>query len=223
LLDILKNYFRNAAKYYPKPEDAGKTTYFSKVGASFIFDSAHYALRLQPTSPLFSQHQNLLKSLATSLQDLHDDLTAHPPPDYLFFASFTYVFCLLYYAPDAGIIKTDIGQSLILAILQYRAHIAQLRRDIEVGFCNALYWSLFELDWPKFVQLAEKLGVVLPPSAARLATDPTPEGTGIQEETREPCGDALVDIRVHPRKQASQDTAYDHSSSAVDNNTAVAI
>ena len=68
LLDILKSYFANAAKYHPKPEDARKTTYFSRIGADFIYDSTFALHRLQPTSPLFPQHEHLLQYLTTAFK-----------------------------------------------------------------------------------------------------------------------------------------------------------
>jgi len=198
LLNILESYFRNAAKYHPKPEDAGQTTYFSGVGANFIFESAKALFKLQPTSSLFSQHQNLLQSLGTSLQDLQDNLTVHPPPDYLFFASLLYVLWLLRLGSGAEIIKTDVGQSLILIVLQYRARVTQLRRDIEKGFYNALVYT-FERDWPEFVKRAKEIGVFLPAPTVQLPIGPPLlEGSEIQEELRQPSGDVIVDARVDP-------------------------
>jgi len=146
--------------------------------------------KLQPTSPLFSQHENILQSLTTSIQDLHDDLAAHPPPDYLFFASLTYVYRLLFWNRDidAKIIKTDIRQNLILAILQYHAHATQLRTVIKEGFYNTC--GNFEEDWLEFVQAAEKLGVVLPPPGVQPPTDPSP----LQEEPHQRAGDAIVEV-----------------------------
>jgi len=67
LLDILQSYFRHAATYNPDTADAGCTTYFSKVGIDFIFQSAYAASKLKPTSPLFSRHVNVLQSLASDL------------------------------------------------------------------------------------------------------------------------------------------------------------
>jgi len=213
LLNILESYFCNAAKYHPEPKDVGKTTYFSKVGASFILGSAIALFKLQlPTSPLFPRHENLLQSLTTGLQDLHDDLVVHPPPDYLFFASLIYVFWLL--VLDTEIIKTDKGQNLILTILQYHTRVTQLRKD-EEGFCNT-HPSLFTFkrDWPDFVERAEGLGVVLPSPAVQLPTDPpTPEDADIQDELWQLSGDAIVDIRVDPLgERALKDTASTHSS-----------
>ena len=190
LLNILQSYFRNAATYHPKPEDAGKTTYFSEVGLGFILRSAQSLFKLQPTSPLFSQHENILQSLTTSIQDLNNDLAAHPPPDYLFFASLAYVNRLLFWDPEAKIIKTDIRQNLILAILQYHAHVTRLRTVIREDFYNTC--SNFEDDWRAFVLHAEKLGVVLP---LQLPTDlPTPESVEIQEESRQRAGHAIVQV-----------------------------
>jgi len=191
LLDLLGSYFRNAAKYHPSPEDAGNTTYFSKVGASFILASAHALHKLQPTSPLFSQHENIVQSLATNLQNLHHDFAAHPSPDYLFFASLLYALWLLRFdGPDA---EKDTSQNLIRAILQYHARVSQPRRDIEEGFYNTLGFS-FEQDWPDFVQLAKELGVMLPASAIQLATDPLPLGGA---EPHHPAGDTILDVRVN--------------------------
>ena len=212
LLNILQDYFRNAAIYHPQPDDAGNTTYFSLVGADFVFESAFALHQLQPTSPLFSQHENLLQSLATSLQDIHDDLAAHSPPDYLFFASLIYVGWLLSCYPVPEVIKTDIGRNLILVILQYHARFTRLRTDIKEDFYDTL--GDFEQDWPDFVKLAEELGVVLPPPGVQPPTYPTPlEGAEIQEEPRQLSGDAIVDVRVDPLGEWSlEDNASAHSS-----------
>jgi len=190
LLDILSNYFRNAATYHPKPEDAGESTYFSFVGASFIFQSALSLPNLKPTSPLFSRYEGLLQSLTTSLQDLPDDLTAHPPPDYLFFASLIYALRPLIFGSNEEIIKTDACQNLILSILQYRARVPQFRKDIEENFYDTI--ATFENDWPDFVRRANELGVMLPPPATPPSDPPPLEGTEIQEKTRQPSGDAII-------------------------------
>ena len=206
MLDILRNYFCNATKYYPEPDDAGKTTFFSSVGATFIVASADALCKLQPTSPLFSQHEDLLRLLTTSLQDLHD-LVVHPPPDYLFFASLLYSLYLFRYGPDyfEKIIETDVGQNLVLAILQYHARIPRLRRDIEEGFYNTALFT-FGHDWPEFIERAERLGVVLPAPVApavQLQRDlPSIEGAEIQE-LFQPSGEAIVDIRVIPLSERS--------------------
>ena len=218
LLDILDHYFYNAAKYHPKPDDAGKTTYFSRVGKDFLIRSAQALHKLQPTSPHFSQHKNLLQSLVASLQDIHDDLAAHPPPDYLFFASFIYVFWFLCSGPDDEILKTDIGQDLILTILQYHAYVAPLRKDIEEGFYDVFAFS-FAHDWPIFVERAMKLGIVLPASAVQLATNSPPLGRiGTLEESRQLSGDTIVDIRGDERYL--QDDGSAHFSWEVDGDNA---
>jgi len=225
LLDILKNYFCHATKYHPEPYDAGKTTFFSSVGATFIVASADALCNLQPTSPLFSQHEDLLRLLTTSLQDLHDDLVVHPTPDYLFFASLLYSLYLFRYGPDyfEKIIETDIGQNLILAILQYHARIPRLRRDIEEEFYNTALFT-FGNDWPEFIERAERLGVVLPAPVApavQLQRDlPSIEGAEIQE-LLQPSGGAIVDIRVIPLSERSfQDNAFAHSPSRMDSGDA---
>jgi len=223
LLNILESYFSNAVKYHPEPEDAGKTTYFSRFAMDFVYQSAATMFKLKPTSPLFSQHQNLLQSLATSLQDLPDDPAVHPPPDYLFFASLIYVHNLLRFNISEETIKTDIGQNLILAILQYHARATQLQRVMEYEIYRT--WSDFERDWPEFVQRAEILGVVLPPPAVQLPTDSLPvEGTEIQELCQA-SGDAIVDVRVDPlgkRSSSLQENASVHSSLEMDDNDVIA-
>jgi len=73
LLDILQSYFRNAASYHPDEGDAGSTTYFSRIGMSFILRSANAVSKVKLTSPLFSQHVNLLQSLASGLRNFHED------------------------------------------------------------------------------------------------------------------------------------------------------
>jgi len=218
LLNILDHYFHNAAKYHPEPDDAGKTTYFSRVGKDFLIRSAQALHKLQPTSPHFSQHTNLLQSLMTSLQDLHDDLAAHPPPDYLFFASFIYVFWFLCSGPDDEILKTDIGQDLILTILQYREYVALLRKDIEEGFYDIFGFS-FAHDWLEFVERARKLGIQLPTSAVQLATNSPPlGGIGILEESRQLSSDTIVDIRGE--EWYLQDDVSAHSSWEMDGDNA---
>ena len=214
LLNILEGYFRNAVKYHPESQEAGKTTYFSRFGMDFVFQSAATMFKLKSTSPLFSRHQNLLQSLATSLQDLPDDLAVHPPPDYLFFASVIYVHYLTRFGETT---KTDIGRNLILAILQYHARATELQRVME----HEMYriWSDFERDWPDFVRNAERLGIVVHPPAVQLPTDPMPV-VGI--EIQEPCqasGDAIVDVRVDPlgkRSSSLQENASVRSSSDMD-------
>jgi len=222
LLNILEGYFRNAVKYHPESQEAGKTTYFSRFGMDFVFQSAATMFKLKSTSPLFSRHQNLLQSLATSLQDLPDDPAVHPPPDYLFFASLIYVHNLLCFNIGGETIKTDIGQNLILAILQYHARATE-QRVMEYEIYRT--WSDFERDWSEFVRSAEILGVVLPPPAVQLPTDSLPvEGTKIQE----PCqasGDAIVDVRVDPlgkRSSSLQENASVHSSLEMDGNDVIA-
>jgi len=166
---------------------------------------------LKPKSPLFSRHENLLQSLTTSLQDLPDDLTTHTPPDYLFFASLLYVRLLLVFDSDKEIVKTDACQNLVLSILQYRARVPQLRKDIEERFYNTL--CTFKEDWPAFVQHANKPGVVLLPPAVPPSHPPSLEGTEIQEITRQVSGDVIVDVQVDPvGKQSSNDAAPGHSS-----------
>jgi len=223
LLAILKSYFRHAEKYHPKPDDAGETTYFSQVGVDFLVRSAKALQGLQPTSPLFSQHENLLKSLATSLQVLHDDLAVHPPPDYLFFASLLYIRWPLFYGWDKEIIKTDAGRDLILAILRYHARVTRLRTDIAEGFYNT-HGFTFERDWPYFVEHAKELGVVLPPPAVQLLTDPLPlEDAQVQEERCSPSGDAVLEVQVDPLgKRALRDNASAHSWLTMDRDGATA-
>ena len=133
LLDILHSYFHNAATYYPDPADAGSTTYFSLVGIDFICKSGFEVSKVETTSPLFSRCVNLLQSLASGLQDLHDDPEAGPSPDYLFFASFAYVERLLNL--ESATITTETGRDFILAILQYRERVIP-RKDFELGFYN---------------------------------------------------------------------------------------
>jgi len=193
LLDILQSNFRHAATYNPDTADAGCTTYFSKVGMSFIFQSARAASTLKPTSPLFSPHVNILQSLASDLRDLHEDPEAGPSPDYLFFASFTYVRGLLFWESD--IITTETGRDLILAILQYRERVIP-RKDLEDGFYNLnVYGWKFDNDWSYFVDKARALGIVVPSLAQEPPADLPPlESAGIQEEPNHPSGDAVVEV-----------------------------
>ena len=226
LLDILKNYFRKAAKYHPKPEDAGKTTYLSRVGADFILESAYALHKLQPSSPLFSRHENLFQFLATNLQDIHDDLAAHPAPtgSCLFFASSLYIdwFLRTWRVPE--IIKTDMARNLILTILRYHARVTQLQ--INTGFCDTIGFGLRYDGWPRFVRYAKELGVVLPPPAEQPPIDSPPlEGADIQEESSQRSGDSIVDVRANPLgEQALQDNrdAFAHSPLKTDENDSTA-
>ena len=73
LLDILQGYYCCTATYYPNPDDAGSTTYFSRVGMNFIRESCSELSELKPTSAMFSRHDKLLQSLVAGLQIHHDD------------------------------------------------------------------------------------------------------------------------------------------------------
>jgi len=192
-LDILQSYFRHAAIYNPDTADAGCTTYFSKVGMSFIFRSADAVSELNPTSPLFSPHVNVLQSLASDLRDLHGDPEAGHSPDYLFFASFAYAIRLLY--RDSDIIATETGRDLILAILQYRERIIP-RKDLEDGFYNSNYFGrTFDNHWSEFVNRARPLGIVVPSLAQEPPADLPPlESAEIQEELDHLSGDAIVQV-----------------------------
>jgi len=192
-LDILQSYFRHAATYNPDTANAGCTTYFSNVGMSFIFQSACAASTLKPTYPLFSRHTNILQSLASDLRDLHEDPEAGSSPDYLFFASFAYVFWLIFWESDT--ITTETGRDLILAILQYRERVIP-RKDLEAGFYNSNIdgWT-FDNHWFNFVNEARVLGTVIPPLAQEPPADLPPlEYAEIQEEPDHPSGDAVVEV-----------------------------
>ena len=192
LLDITQSYFRHAATYNPNTADAGSTTYFSKVGIDFIYDLASAAPTLKPTSPFFSRHVNVLQSLVSDLQDLHEDPETGPTPDYLFFASFAYANRLLFWHSD--IIATETGRDLILAVLQYRERVIP-RKDLKDGFYNTFTLrGTFDKDWADFVDRARKLGIMFPPPAQEPAADLPPLESGIQEEPDHPSGDAVVEV-----------------------------
>jgi len=192
-LDILQSYFRHAATYYPVAADAGSTTYFSNVGIDFIYDLATVASTLKSTSPLFSRHVNVLRSLASDFQDLHEDPGAGPSLDYLFFASFAYAYRFLSW--DSDIIATETGRDLILAILQYRERVIP-RKDFEEGFYNLNFYGWkFDNDWSSFVSMARALGIVVPSLAQEPPADlPSLESAEIQEESDHPSGDAVVEV-----------------------------
>ena len=192
-LDILESYFRHAATYNPDTADAGCTTYFSNVGIDFIFESAKAASKLEPTSPLFSPHVNVLQSLASDLRDLHEDPEAGHSPDCLFFASFAHAYWLLSW--DSDIITMETGRDLILAILQYRERVIP-RKDFEERFYNLdIYQWKFDNDWSKFVDKARVLGIVVPPLAQEPPADLPPlESAEIQPEPDHPSGDAVVEV-----------------------------
>jgi len=193
LLDILRSYFRHAATYNPDTADADCTTYFSKAGMDFVFESAKAASTLKPTSPLFSRHTNILQSLASDLRDLYEDPEAGPSPDYLFFASFAYAYWLL--SSDSDIIATETGRDLILAILQYRERVI-LRKDVEDGFYNLnLFGWTFDNHWSEFVDKARGLGIGVPSLAQGARADLLSlESAEIQEEPDHPYGDAVVEV-----------------------------
>jgi len=208
LLDILESYFRHAATYNPDTADAGCTTYFSRVGIDFVFESADAASKLKPTSPLFSRHTNVLQSLASDLRDLHEDPEAGPSRDYLFFASFAYAYRLLYW--DSDTIVTETSRDLILAILQYRERIIP-RRDFEEGFhISHIYGWTFDDEWSDFVDKARALGILVPPLAQEPPADlPSLESAEIQELDH-PSGDAVVEV------SHGHHSSIHHSSSKID-------
>ena len=154
----------------------------------FIDESARAVSSLKSTSPLFSQHVNLLQSVASRLRDLHDDPEAGPSPDYLFFASFAYVYRLL--ICKSGTITTEAARNLILAISQYRERVA-LRKDIEDGFYNSFHddWT-FDKHWFFFANRAKALGIVVPSPAQ----EPPAECALIQDESDHPSCDAVVEV-----------------------------
>jgi len=204
LLDILQSYFRHAGTYNPDTADAGCTTYFSKVGMDFVFQSAHAVCKLKPTSPLISRHVNVLQSLASYLRYPE----AGPSPAYLFFASFTYVFWLL--ARGSDTITTETGRDLILAILQYRARVIPLK-DFEDGFYNLNYYGwTFDDNWSNFVGRARALGIVVPSLAQEPPADLLSlKSAEIQPEPDHPSGDAVVEV-LHDHRTST------HSSSKAD-------
>ena len=189
LLDILQSYLRHAQTYNPDAADAGSTTYFSKVGIDFIYDLATVASTLKSTSPLFSRHVNVLQSLASDLQDLHEDPEAGPSPDYLFFASFAYADRLLLWHSDT--IATETGRDLILAILQYRERVIP-RKDFEDGFYNMnVYDQKFDNKWSEFVDKARALGIFV----HSLAQDPLADLAPLEsEELHHSSSDAVVEV-----------------------------
>jgi len=167
---------------------------------------------LKSTSPLFSQRDNLFRVLAAGLRNLDEYLTAHPPPDYLFFAAFIHVYAI----PGRffEIMEMEGGRDLILSILQYRARFPQPRQDVQKGFYETLFMS-FDNNWLSFVNHAKSLGVELPRPAEKLSADPQAlEGAEIQEERR---GDAIVDVPVGAfDEQAVGDNPSAHNSSETD-------
>ena len=203
ILDILIRYFDNATTYHPEPDEAGTTTYFSTVTADFVYKSTRALRNLEHTPPLFSRHSNLLQNLATRLRDLPDDLTAHLPPDRLFFSSLINGHYLL--KMNSEIIKTETGRDFILALLYYRARIPQPRKDIEIKLCDSEYFSI---NWSKFVEDAGVRGLVLPqPTGEPPAEFTTVRGAEITEEASRPGSDATIDVGVILGGQTSYDNA----------------
>jgi len=191
VLDILQSYFRNAATYFPDAAAAGTTTYFSRVGMGFIFGSALEVYKLKPTSPLFSRHANLLQSLASGLRGLCEGSIGGSTPDYLFFASFTYVRWLFNLGSD--IITTETGRDLILSILQYRNRVNPLNYIQDTLYNpNDCGWK-YDDHWRNFVMRAGRLGIVVPPPASapqpRLPTLAFAESQG-----QPPSGDVVVEV-----------------------------
>ena len=159
----------------------------------FLVSSAAAVFDVNPTSPLFSRHVNLLESLASGLRNLPEDPEAGPSPDYLFFASFAYIDRLLIVGSD--VIATETGRDLILAILQYRERVIP-RRDIEDRFYNSYgYGWQFDFNWPKFVDLARDLGILVHSLAQEMQTDLAPlKSAEIHEEPDRPSGGAVVEV-----------------------------
>ena len=164
---------------------------------------------LKPTSPLFSRHINLLQSLVSCLRDIRvhedEDTCTEPnhPPDYLFFASFAYVYWLL--GPKSDLITTQTGRDLVLAILQYRARVIP-RKDIEDGFYNSYGrgWK-FASKWPNFIKSARELGVV-------VDEEPPADLAPIEYAESRPSGDPIIEVfGDHPpytRSSSKTDDAY---------------
>jgi len=204
LLDILRSYFHNAATYSPDAADAG-STYFSRVGMNFIIKSAFIMCKLNPTSPLFSQHVTFLQSLSSHLRNLPNDSAVSSSPDYMFFASFPYVYRLLYRESNA--ITTETGRDLILAILEYRERVI-LRKDIEDAFYNSGNdKSMFDTHWSFFVNRSRKLGIMAPPPAQEPSVDHVPfKSAAIQEEPGHPSGDAVVEFLHNHRASIPSST-----------------
>jgi len=205
LFDILHSYFHHAVTYHPNPADPGTTTYFSRVGWEFIRESAGAVSELKPTSPLFSRHVGLLRSLVSGLRDLQvdEDTEANPPPDYLFFASFAYVYWLL--GPKSDLITTLTGRELVLAILQYRARVIP-RKDIEDGFYNSYGrgWK-FASKWPNFIKSARELGIV-------VDEEPPADRAPIEYAESRPSGDPVIEVLddhpLYTRSSLKTDDAY---------------
>ena len=189
LLDILQSFFRNAATYYPETVDTGSTTYFSRVGLDFITESAHALSNLIPSSLLFSRHTILLQTLASRLRDLHDDLEARPPSDYMFFATFAYVFELLFNRSD--IIETETGRDLILAIIQYRERVNPQQDEFYTSYDGV--WN-YDTDWPYFLSRVRDIVTVVPGS---MQEPPPVERAEMQEGSDQPSGGAVVEVLHH--------------------------
>jgi len=162
---------------------------------------------LKPTSPIFSRHVELLQSLVSGLLDHHEDEDActepSRPPDYLFFASFAYVYWLL--GPKSDLITTPTGRDLVLAILQYRARVIP-RKDIEDGFYNSYGrgWK-FATKWPNFIKSASELGVVVdeePPA------DLAPIEYAESRLSGDPVIEVLGDHPLYTRSSSKTDGAY---------------
>jgi len=156
---------------------------------NFIRESCSELSELKPTSAMFSRHDKLLQSLVAGLQIHHGDPEAGPSPDYLFFASFAYVYWLLVFESDT--ITTETGRDLILAILQYRERVIP-GKDLKEHFYNS--YGRFDNDWLSFINYATELGMVVPPTAQETPADLTSlDSAEIQERSRL-AGDAVVKV-----------------------------
>jgi len=156
----------------------------------FIHSSVLAVSELKPLSPLCFRHVNILQSLASCLRSLPADPEAGPWPDYLFFASFTYVHQLL--LNESDIITTETGRDLILAIYQYRERVNP-RKDIQDRFFNSNGCGrAIDANWPSFVNCTEALVIPTPAQepSADLASIKCAEIQEIRDHT---SGDAVVE------------------------------
>jgi len=89
---------------------------------------------------------------------------------------------------------------------------------MNIGFYDAIGFGLEYDGWPKFVRCAKGLGIVLPPPAEQLPTDPPPlEDAESQEESSQPSGDSIVDIQVNSLGEQALQENHDAFTKTDDN------
>jgi len=107
----------------------------------------------------------------------------------MFFASFAYVFELLFSRSD--IIETETGRDLILAIIQYRERVNPQKDKFYTSYDGV--WN-YDTDWPYFLSRVRDLVTVVPGSTQEPPPVPPVERAVMQEGSDQP---AVVEVLHH--------------------------